>query len=65
MSNFIAWHTVDCPYCGFKERIELSCCSYGTEKQLHCCNLEAGGCDKYFVIESKIEIKSVSKKIAD
>lgn len=54
---------ITCPYCGFSERREITFSSYVKSKQIITCNLEAGGCEKDFVVESQLTTIANIKKI--
>ena len=55
---------VDCPYCNFRNKVNSKANiidQYGMN--VLCCNLEEGGCDKYFAYKLDIKVQSQSYKI--
>ena len=57
---------IDCPYCNFRNKIgnlgsRTNIDQYGMN--IHCCDLEEGGCDNYFAYKLDIKVQSQSYKI--
>lgn len=63
MQNIEILTQISCPYCGFSERRKITFSSYGKSKEIITCNLEAGGCEKDFVVESQLTTIANIKKI--
>jgi transposase-like protein len=53
---------VECPYCGKINSVLVEDGRY-FQKQIVVCDLEEGGCDKDFVVETRISINATCKKI--
>lgn len=53
---------IKCPYCGKENSVLVEDGRY-FQKQITTCDLEEGGCDKDFVVETHISINAECKKI--
>lgn len=53
---------VKCPYCGHENKVFIQD-GAAWDQQIICCNLDSGGCDRYFVTVSTMKIESAAKKI--
>lgn len=53
---------VKCPYCGVKNKTKIELDGL-FEKKIITCDLDDGGCDKDFVVKTKISINAECKKI--
>jgi transcription elongation factor Elf1 len=55
--------TTKCPYCQHINNVTVELKQHQTERVVVLCDIDSGGCDKYFVLEAYIEVKTESYKI--
>lgn len=54
MSEYLKWTHTKCPYCGHRNRIRLDVAQHS--KHIATCDIEEGGCDKDYVIETIVYV---------
>jgi hypothetical protein len=54
-----------CPYCQHKNKGIVKLKQHQTERVVVLCDIDSGGCDKYYVTKMNIEVKTEEYKIEE
>ena len=60
-SRPVAFVDVHCPYCDFKNRFSVH--GFYPLPRVVVCDIDDGGCDRRFVLESKVVVSAAALKI--